>query len=52
MDFNQIEIEKALTELHNVEPEETGEHSAGNSVDIEHMVREHPYYRHRSTTKE
>jgi hypothetical protein len=41
-----------MAELHNVEPEETGEHSAGNSVDIEHMVREHPYYRHRRTTKE
>jgi hypothetical protein len=41
-----------MAELHNVEPEETGEHSAGNSVDIEHLVREHPYYRHRSTTKQ
>ena len=41
-----------MTELHNAEPKETGEQAAGNSVDIEHLVREHPYYRHRSTAKE
>lgn len=87
-DFNQIEIEKALTgkmprfiwccvqdlnpsfivklgampqpilaaialmaQLHKVEPQEKGEQSAGKCVDIEHMVREHPYYRHRTTVK-
>jgi hypothetical protein len=41
-----------MAEFHNAEPKETGEQSGGNSVDIEHMAREHPYYRHRSTTKE
>jgi hypothetical protein len=43
-----------MAELHNAEPKETGEQAAGNSVgvDIEHLVREHPYYRHRSTAKE
>ena len=41
-----------MTELHKVESKETGEQSAGNCVDFEPMVREHPYYRHRSTVKE
>jgi hypothetical protein len=36
-----------MAESHNVESTEMGEQSASNCVDIEHMVREHPYYRHR-----
>ena len=40
-----------MAELHNVEPAQTGEQSAGDCVDIEHMVKEDPYYR-RSITKE
>ena len=41
-----------MAELHNAEPTNPGEQLAGECVDIEHLVREHPYYRSRSTTKE
>lgn len=41
-----------MAELYKVESKETGEESAGNCVDFEHMVREHPYYRDRSTVRE
>lgn len=32
-----------MAELHNVDPAETGEQSAGDCVDIEHMVKEDLY---------
>jgi hypothetical protein len=41
-----------MAELHNLESEKAGDQSAGDSVDIEHIAKEHPYYRRRSTTRE
>jgi hypothetical protein len=41
-----------MAELHNAELSRPGEQVAGDGVDIEHMIREHPYYANRSTTKE
>ena len=40
-----------MAELHHAEPEQTGEQSARDCVDIEHMVKEDPYYR-RSAAKD
>jgi hypothetical protein len=41
-----------MTELHHAEITESGEHGAGDGVDIEHLAREDPYYAKRRTIKE
>jgi hypothetical protein len=41
-----------MAELHNAELTKSGEPATGDCVDIEHMIREHPYYASRGTTKE
>ena len=41
-----------MAELHSPKPTSPDEQLAGDCVDIEHLVREHPYYRSRSTTEE
>jgi hypothetical protein len=41
-----------MSELHNTELTKSGEQAAGDCVDIEHLIREHPYYASRSRTKE
>jgi catechol 2,3-dioxygenase-like lactoylglutathione lyase family enzyme len=41
-----------MAELHNAELTKPGEQVAGDCVDIEHIVKEHPHYTARRTTKE
>ncbi|HTD16619.1 MAG TPA: hypothetical protein VK673_15655 [Chthoniobacterales bacterium] len=40
-----------MAELHNAELRKSGEQAVGDCVDIEHLIREHPYYANRSRTK-
>ena len=40
-----------MSELHNTELTKSGE-QAGDCVDIEHLIREHPYYAGRRKTKQ
>jgi hypothetical protein len=41
-----------MAELHNTEVTKPGEQVVGDGVDIEHMIREHPYYASRCKSKE
>jgi hypothetical protein len=41
-----------MTELHKAELTKPDEPAAGECVDIEHLISEHPYYASRSTTKQ
>jgi hypothetical protein len=41
-----------MAELQNAELRKSGEPAAGDCVDIEHLIGEHPYYASRSKTKE
>jgi len=41
-----------LAELHNAELTKSGEQAAGDCVDNEHLIAEHPYYASRCKTKE